>query len=164
MEKAEILELIKENGNKVNDIIIEIEKDFKLLQAVYEGIESSNKRIKNGSAKIFNILSQKHPNELYPRFDFFASLIESEDNIIKWNAIVVAGNLAFVDVENKIASILSVLFKLLSDETMITAAHAIESLGKIVKANPAFNQKISKQLILVETISRNEECRNILLA
>jgi hypothetical protein len=52
---------------------------------------------------------------------------------------------------------------MLSDESMITAGHSIESLGIIAKHKPKRRNEITNQLLKVKTIKRNSECRNILL-
>jgi len=46
---------------------------------------------------------------------------------------------------------------------MITAAHAIAALGTIAVHKPRCRKEITSNLLRVEKIKRNPECRNILI-
>lgn len=46
---------------------------------------------------------------------------------------------------------------------MITAGYVIDNSGKIARAKPHLQNKITKGLLEVEKIPRSSECRNILL-
>jgi hypothetical protein len=96
--------------------------------------------------------------------DFFLQLINGEDTILKWIALDVIGNTSAVDTKNRInKKILQTLYDLLSDESMITAAHAVASLGNIAVHKPRHRKEITAHLLRVEKINRNPECRNILI-
>ncbi|MFQ5892465.1 MAG: hypothetical protein ACE5HW_06695 [Candidatus Methanofastidiosia archaeon] len=133
------------------------------LPEIFNGISSENARIKFKSAKILRIVSEKNPQELYSQIDFFIILLDSENNIIKWNAMDVIANLTLVDSENKFDEIFEKYYGLLSDESMITAGHVVENSGKIAKAKPYLQYKITNELLKVESIPRRQECKNILL-
>lgn len=55
---------------------------------------SSNPKVKFKSAKILTLVSRNDPKKLYPKIDFFIDLMDSENSILKWNAIDVIANLA----------------------------------------------------------------------
>ena len=57
-------------------------------------------------------ISKEDPSKLYPDFDFFIELLNSENQIIKWTAIQVIGNLSKVDKKTiRQGDVSSVLFK-----------------------------------------------------
>lgn len=89
---------LSEKGNKRADRIaaLAIEDDM-LLERVLEAAASQTKRVKNSAAKALKIISATSPATLYPSIDFFAELLFSQDNILKWIAADVLGNLAYVD-------------------------------------------------------------------
>jgi hypothetical protein len=135
-----------------------------LLPEIFKGISSSDPRIKFKSAKILRIVSERDPKILYSRINLFINSLDSKDNIIKWIAIDVIGNLSSVDSENKFDKIFNKFYGLLADESMITAGHVIDSSGKIARAKPYLQKKITKELMRVEkTQYKTSECRNILL-
>ncbi len=55
---------------------------------------SKTAMIKYASTKKAIAISKEDPSELYPDFDFFVELLNSENQIIKWTAIQVIGNLS----------------------------------------------------------------------
>ena len=163
--KVAIQEVFQDQGNKAAEHIArQVIENKKLLTQLYDGVTGSNKRVKNAAAKTMQILSARKPNLLYPKFDFFLQLINSDDTILKWIAIGVIGNVSAVDTKNRInKKILHTLYNLLSDESMITASHAIAALGNIAVHKPRHRKEITANLLRVEKIKRNSECRNILI-
>ncbi len=128
------------------------------------GISSKSKRIKNAAIKALTILSEESPELLYPHFDTFAELLESPDNILKWNATFVLANMAGVDSGQQLeGNALRKYLGLFRDECMITAANAVKASGKIALAKPRLVPKLTQCLLGVETVERNAECRNILV-
>ena len=138
-------------------------EDDAALQAVFLAVNSADKRAKNAAAKVLQLMSGSSPGRLYPRLDFFTGLLEGQDNILKWIATDVIGNLAAVDTENKVDDRLLARFvRLLGDEVMITAAHSVENLGKIALQKPQLRQPITAVLLKADSVSRHPECLNIL--
>jgi len=132
-----------------------------------KGISSSNARIKFGCAKVLNKLSEDHPEKLYSEMDFFINLLESDNNIIKWNAMDVLANLARVDKERKFDEIFNQYYSLLSDKGMVTVGHVIDNSGKIALSKPYLIDKITNELLKIEKIPvkprLTQECKNILI-
>jgi hypothetical protein len=156
---------LQEKGNKgaedaVSFVLRTPTKSSELLDAMY----SRSKRVKNAAAKAVRIISEDMPELLLPYFDKFAELMRGDDTILKWISIDVIGNLSGIDSHDKVnQTILRHLCLMLSDESMVTASHAIDSLGKIAAGKEKFRSQITKELLRVETIERNAECRDILL-
>ncbi len=73
---------------------------------------SKTAMIKYASIKKAIAISKEDPSKLYPDFDFFIELLNSENQIIKWTAIQVIGNLSRVDKKTiRQGDVSSVLFK-----------------------------------------------------
>ncbi len=163
--KLSIHEVFRDKGNKAAEQIArQVIEDKKLLTQLYDGVNGADKRVKNAAAKTLQILSTREPRLLYPRFAFFVQLIEGDDTILKWIALDVVGNVAAVDTKNQInKKIVQTLYDLLADESMITAAHAVAALGNIALHKPRHRKDITDNLLRVENIKRNPECRNILI-
>ena len=64
-------------------------------------VASDEARVRFGAAKALRHLSGRAPDLLYPHFDFFASFLRNENSILRWNAILIVGNLAAVDGERR---------------------------------------------------------------
>ena len=119
-------------------------------------------KVKYGCAKKLRSLAVENPKELYPSFDFFVELLDSDNKIIKWTALDIIGFLSFVDSAKKIDSILDEIIGFLSAGNLITANHATESLINICIAKPHFSEKIIDNLIKIDRYTFDtDECRNI---
>ena len=142
-------------------------KDPSLLPEIFNGISSENPRIKFKSAKILRVVSEKNPEILYSRIDFFVNLLDSENRILKWTTIDVIGNLTSIDSKNKFDKIFKKYYSFLSADSMITIGHVVDNSGKIAKAKPHLTQKITSELLQLEkmptTPHLTQECKNILL-
>ena len=102
MKKTDAMVMLGEKEITPDDLADEVLENLDLLPKIYEGISSSNSNIKFGCAKILRTVSIEKPEEIYPKFDFFIDLLDSSNNIIKWNAIDVVANLSKVDDKERI--------------------------------------------------------------
>ena len=110
------------------------------------------------------MISEKKPEILYPSMDFFVNLLDSKNNILKWNAMDIIANLTVIDTDNKFNGLFKKFYGYLHDGSLITAGHVVDNSGKIALAKPEFQDEITKELLKVEKIPLpTEECRNILI-
>ncbi len=140
----------------------EIAKGTRPLSAVFLGISSKLPRVKFGCSKILLLLSEKHPDLLRGKMDRIAEPINGENQILKWNAIAILGNLAAADPALQIENLLRRLYGFISCGELITANTAITALGKIGRAYPEQRRRITSQLLKTEHAAFDtDECRNI---
>ncbi len=167
MEKIDTLEKLEKKEIKAEDKAKDVTKDPSLLPEILDGISSKNPRIKFKSAKILRIISEKNPEMLYSKMDFFVNLFDSENKILKWVAIDVVGNLTSVDSKNKFDEIFRKYYSFLSAESMVTVSHVVDNSGKIAKARPHLTQRITSELLKIEKVPTKphftQECKNIIL-
>jgi hypothetical protein len=167
MKKTDVMEKLGKKEIKAEDIAKNVIKDSGLLSEIFNGVSSENSRVKLKSAKILRVISEKNPEILYPKLDFFISLLDSENKILKWNAMDVIGNLTSIDSKNKFDEIFKKYYSFLSADSMITVAHVVDNSGKIAKARPHLTQRITRELLKLEKIPTKpqltQECKNILL-
>jgi hypothetical protein len=132
-------------------------------------LQSEKPEIKYHCAKRAIALSAKNPKALYPDLDTFVKLLDGDNNVLKWVSIIVIGNLASVDKQNKINKLVPKLIGFLREKSLITASNSIGALGKIAKYKPQYMEKIFVAFIAVEKaayISKGKispECRNVVL-
>ena len=151
-------------GNELAELVL---RDRDLLPMALKGISSPKAHVRYPCAKTLTMLSEDKPEWLYPYFDFFVDLLNSEKRILKWNAINTLANLSKVDAENKVDAIFHQLFGLMNADYMVTVANVIGAAEKIDKAKPQLANRITYELFKVENLSLKPhltlECRNILL-
>ncbi|MBU0975895.1 MAG: hypothetical protein ABIE03_04870 [Patescibacteria group bacterium] len=138
-------------------------KDKRLLSQLFEGLKAKPTSVKYGSSKALLLISETEPQLLYPKFETFKVLLENENNIFKWTAAKIIGNLAAIDVKNKVdKKMISRLANMLNTGKMITANNAIYTLGKIAASKHKFQNKITEELLKVENYKyATKECNNI---
>ena len=125
---------------------------------------SKTAKIKYASTKKAIAISKEDPSVLYPDFDFFIEFLNSENQIIKWTAIQIIGNLSKVDKKKKVDKLLPKIIGFLNCGKMITANNAILALSEIALNKPELKEKILKELIQVEHYDYDTpECRNVAL-
>lgn len=135
-----------------------------LLADVLEGMSARQASVKFGCSKVLRIISQKKPEVLYPSFDFFVNLLNSDNTFLKCDAILILANLAAVDSANKFEAIFDRYFAPVSGPVLITAANVIGGAARIALAKPALTDRIVHELLKVEDAEyQTAECRNIAL-
>ena len=164
MNKTDILREIEKKGAEATDIADKVIKNPDLLLVLLNGISSATARIKFGSAKILRMISDRAPELLYPSFEFFVSLLDSDNNILKWNAMDIIGNLTKVDSHNEFNRLFKKFFGYLYEGGLITAGHVVDNSAKIALAKPELQDEITKELLKVGKIPLpTEECRSIIV-
>jgi len=110
---------------------------------------SDKPKVKYGCAKKAVEISADDPEALLGEFDTFAALIKGENNILKWNAVKVIGNLSAAD-DNRVDGMLDEMLAMLTTKSMITAANTISALTEIVINKPYLEDRIIKGMLGVE--------------
>lgn len=140
----------------------QVRRKPELLEAVIAGVGSVKAPVKFGAIKTLRILSEQAPELVYPRFDFFVSLLEHQNRILRWNAALALGNLAVVDQEAKLDPILDAYLAPITGPDMISAGNAIRGAAAIAVAKPYLADTIARRILRVERASyRTPECRNV---
>ena len=135
-----------------------------LLADVREGMSAPKASVKFGCSKVLRIISQKKPEVLYPSFDFFVQLLDSDNTFLRCDAILILANLAAVDSANKLEAIFDRYFAPVSGPVLIIAANVIGGAARIALAKPALTDRIVHELLKVEAAEyQTAECRNIAL-
>jgi hypothetical protein len=94
-------EIIKKGAN-IEKIVQRVVREPHLLQEAFDGLAADKVKVKYGCLKLLRLLSETKPDILYPEIGRLFLLFDSENNIFKWGAIIIIGNLAAVDSERKI--------------------------------------------------------------
>jgi hypothetical protein len=133
-----------------------------LIPSLIEGMGADRPRLKYGCEKILRIVSDRRPDLVYPYFDALASMLDSENNILKWGAILSLANLARADCAGRIEAILDRYLQPISGPVMITAGNIMRGSARIAIAKPQLADRIAVQILSVERAEyKTAECRNI---
>jgi hypothetical protein len=136
--------------------------DPNLMPDIFDGLKSDKASIKYGCLKVLRLISEQQPALLYPQFDFFIELLDSEANVFKWGAIFIVANLTVMDTENKFETIFEKYFAPITENVLIPAGNVISSSSTIALAKPALTEEITSKILKVENaVYQTDECRNI---
>ena len=160
--RTSVIQKIARKGSNKEKIASEVIKNPQTLLSLFEGLNSGKAVIKYGCEKTLRFVSEKNPELLYPHFAFFVKLLDSENNFLKWGAIMTIANLTKVDKENKFEHIFEKYFSPIPGPVMITAGNTIGSAAKIVSYKPHLIEQITKEILKVEKAKyQTAECVNV---
>ena len=132
---------------------VEAEKLSKALK----GILSKKDEIRSNSFKVLMHLSEEQPKVLYPKWDYLANLLDSNNHYQRYISINILANLAAVDTKNKFDKIFNKYFsKIDGDRTMVAGQAALNS-GKIAKTKPNLQTKITNRLLNIEKTHKGKQ-------
>ena len=164
--ESNLLQSLENKTLNKKSLLQKVEKNFDLLPEVLRGVSSLKAVVRYGCSSVLMDLSAKHPQRIYPHFDFFVQLLKNEHRILVWNALAVIANLCNVDVAKKFDKIFDDYFAFLDNEYMVTVANIVSNSGKIAVSKPYLIPKITSKLLKVEEISTTphltEECKLVI--
>ena len=162
-----IVDEISKQGSDKEKLAKEVIESPELIPQLLEGLNNSKGSIRLGCEKILRLISEQQPKLIYPHFDTFAKMLDSENNILKWGAIITISNLVSVDTNGEFEKIFEKYFSSITDKTMITAANVIKNAWKIALAKPESADNITQEILKAEKASYENkgqlspECNNI---
>ena len=134
----------------IESIAWEALTDETLLSELVDGLKSSKETFRYKCFKVLMTISEKHGELLYPRWDYFVGLLDSDNSYRKMSAIQLIANLTRVDKESRFEKILEKYYGLLDDNSMIVAIYVASNSGKIVNAKPNLESQITNKLLGID--------------
>ena len=136
--------------------------DSKALAALLQEVVSKKESARHASFKALLSISEERPEVLYPEWDFFADLIGSKNTSFKYIAIYIIANLTRTDTENRFEKIFEKYYGLLDDESVIPAAHVAGNSGKIARAKPGLQTRITNKLLNIDKTRHAPERKELI--
>jgi hypothetical protein len=145
--------LLMEVMNAENKKMIETEK----LSEALEGISSKKDEIRSNSFKFLINVAEEQPKILYPKWDYLANLLESNNHYQRYIAINLLANLAKVDTKNKFEKIFDKYFSNINGDRTMVAGQAALNSGKIAKAKPSLQTQITNRLLNIDKTHKGKQ-------
>jgi hypothetical protein len=127
------------------------------LSRAMDGIMSKKDEIRSDSFRILKRISEEQPNALYPKWDYLADLLDSDNHFQRYISINLLANLAKVDVQNRFEKIFDKYFANIEGERTMVAGQAALNSGKIAKAKPKLQAKITTVLLNIEKTHQGKQ-------
>jgi hypothetical protein len=164
-----IEEEVKKKGFDAGKMAEQVINEPESIAQLIEGIKAPKGTLRYGYEKILRLVSEKRPELIYPFFDVYTTLLDSDNSFIKWGAILTIANLAAADTEQKFEKIFEKYYSPIKGPVMVTAANIIGSSEKIISAKPQLASKITDEILKVEKAKYymhgvlSPECSNVAL-
>jgi len=146
----DLLDQLTQKGIEIEQVAQEVMVSLDNIPLLFEGLDNKNGTIRFGCEKIIRLISEEKPGIIYPYFDKIASLLDSDNNILKWGAIIIISNLASVDADKKIDKIFKKYFAPVTGRQMITASNIVKNAWKIALAKSPLIEKITREILKSE--------------
>ena len=127
------------------------------LSEALDGIMSKKDEVRSASFRILKRISEEQPNALYPKWDYLADLLNSDNHFHRYISINLLANLAKIDVKNKFETIFDKYFSNIEGERTMVAGQAALNSGKIAKAKPKLQPKITNRLLNIEKTHQGKQ-------
>ena len=127
------------------------------LSELLDGILSKKEEIRFNSHETLLYISENDPVVLYPKWDYLAGLLTSANHFHRYIAINLIANLVKVDSENKFERDFDQYFQNIAGERTMVAGQAALNAGKITKAKPNLQAKITEILLKIDQIHQGKQ-------
>jgi len=164
-----IIEQLGQKGADIDAIVERMIAHPASIVGLIEAVQVEKGTAKYAYEKVLRLVSEREPELVYPWFDVFVALLDSDNSFLKWGAIMTVANLATVDAENKFEAIFRKYYAPIKGPTMVAAANIIGSSARIARAQPELTQRIAGEILKVEKAryerhgNPSPECRNVAL-
>lgn len=148
---------INDKEADIENIAREASKNNELLSEIMVGLKSKNETLRYNCYKVLMQISKTSGQLLYPYWEYFVEFLDSINSYHKMSAIHLIANLTQVDSENKFEGILDKYYNMLDDKSIIVAIYVASASGRIVKAKPQLEKRISDKLLNIDKTHHNEE-------
>ncbi len=123
-----------------------------------------NENIRYNSFRALKMVSEQKPELLYPRWDFFVTLMRSSNSYHKMSAVLIIADLARADVDERFENIFSEFYTLLNDRSMIVASYVAMASRVIVMHKPRLEKQVTRQLLDIDHTDHRDDRKDLIKA
>ena len=147
--------------------IAEIIEQDQLLTELFAVAGSEKSAVKYRAMKVIRWFGEYKPALIYPFYPMIVSWLDSDNQFIKWDAIIILSYLAPIDTAHHFNHIYEQYFALIRSPQMITASNVVKSCWRFVLVQPTWEKDITRRLLEVPQVvymhknKVSEECNCI---
>lgn len=132
-------------------------KNESILSQLLDGILLKKEKIRFNSYETLLYISENNPAMLYPKWDYLADLLTSDNHFHRYIAINLIAKLVMVDKENHFERDFNRYFNNIAGERTMVAGQAALNAGKIAKAKPNLRAQITEMLLKIDQIHQGKQ-------
>jgi len=134
MALARVVQQTGKQGAEVGGIADRVIMRPELIVELTGALEAKKGATKDGDEQVLPLARERWPEWMYPYFDVFARLLDSDNSLLKWSDIMIVASLTAVDVEGRFAAIFDKYPAPIEGPTTVAAANIIGGSARIVGA------------------------------
>lgn len=162
MKTIQIYQQLADKLITANQLAKKAAKQPALIPALVDGLDEAKADVKYPCGKALRVIVDEDPELLYPYFDLFASMLDSSNKIMRWEAIYMIAGLAPVDEEDKISAVWNDYFRPIEGPEMITAANIVNGAARIAVARRDLLEPVIREILRVSKGQyETEECYRV---
>ena len=137
-------------------------EDNALLADLLDGLSSKEETYRYNCFKVLMLLSREHGQLLYPMWDRLAEQLGSDNTYRRISALQLIANLTGVDTEHRFEKLFDRYFALLDDKSVIPAAQLAAASGRIVRARPELESRITAKLLAIDGTHHHPDRKDLI--
>jgi len=125
-------------------------EDDTMPAGLLDGLSSREEPYRYNCFKVLMLISREHGELLYQMWDRLVEQLGSDNTYWRISALQLIANLTGVDTEHRFEKIFDRYFALLDDKSVIPAAQLAAASGRIVRAKPQLEARITAKLLSID--------------
>jgi hypothetical protein len=154
--------LIDKQQPRLEEAIQLVLADRQALEQVLAGIIAKDDTYRYNCFKVLHQIAEEQPQAIYPAWDDFVELLDSDNAYHRSMGAQLIATLACADTDHRFETIFDRTFALLDDEKIVPARQFAQQVGRIARANPHLQSRITEQLLAVEDTHHTEGRKDLL--
>jgi hypothetical protein len=147
---------LRKKDTDVKGIAEKALKNDDLISELVKNLKSQEETVRYNSYKILLHITEVKPDVLYSSWDFLEDMLDSKNTYWRSSSAQLLGNLTAVDSKNKFEKIFDKYYDLLNDSVII-AANITANSGRIAKAKPKLQAKITAKLLNIDKTNQKHK-------
>ena len=144
-----VLKGLDQKDMDVEAVSNKVLKDDMSLTKLVENLKSREENVRYNSFKILLHITEIKPEMLYQSWDFLEGMLDAENTFWRSSAARLIANLTVVDTDSRFEKIFDKYYGLLNDSVIIAASITANS-GRIVRAKPKLQNRITNVLLNID--------------
>ena len=136
--------------------------DRDVMDQILAGAVSKDDVYRYNCFQVLYRLSEQQPETLYPEWDYFVGLLDSDNAYHRSIGAQLLANLTEADVEDRFEGIFDRCFALLDDDKIVPARQFAQHVGQIARAKPHLRARITERLLAVDETHHTESRKDLL--
>ncbi|HUS70144.1 MAG TPA: hypothetical protein VM075_05115 [Anaerolineae bacterium] len=137
-------------------------EDQEFLSELVEALSDKQERVGYNCLRALLLVADERPELLYPHWHVFVKLLASENTYFKLRGVNLIAAIIGADTENRFEQIFDRYYDLLDDKSVITASYIAGNSGKIARAKPGLQSRITRRLLSIDETHHPPERRDLI--